>query len=254
MYRCVSGAILALSVLLAAESASAGQREWWNGPYIGVSFGHGFGNLDGGITVLDPASVPYAHGPLNYSVDAKDNFGGIQLGINRQIGQLVVGIEADVQTSDIAGSSRTSFAPPVIFPFTYSAATSIDWFTTLRARLGLASNDRLIYVTGGLAVGDVNYNATYLITPNSAFAKVKSNETQSGYVLGAGVEQSFASNWSLKLEYQYINLGDQNAEGKLFFANGVPSGETVKTSFDTEIHTVRIGLNYRFHGQYEPLK
>ena len=49
-------------------------------------------------------------------------------------------------------------------------------------------------------------------------------------------------------------LGDQTAEGKLFFANGVPSGETVKTSFDTEFHTVRAGLNYRFHGQNEPLK
>jgi outer membrane immunogenic protein len=120
--------------------------------------------------------------------------------------------------------------------------------------VGLATNDRLIYVTGGWAIADVDYSATYLITPNNAYAKLNRSETQTGYVLGAGVEQAITPRWSLKLEYQYVNLGDQTAEGKLFFANGVPSGETVKTSFDTEFHTVRVGLNYRFHGQNEPLK
>jgi opacity protein-like surface antigen len=32
----------------------------------------------------------------------------------------------------------------------------------------------------------------------------------------------------------------------LNFSNGTPSGETVTTGFDTDLHTVRVGLNYKF--------
>lgn len=49
--------------------------------------------------------------------------------------------------------------------------------------------------------------------------------------IGAGIEWAFADNWSAKLEYQYYDFGD--------------NVETVKQ----QIHTVKIGLNYRFNLQ-----
>ena len=78
------------------------------------------------------------------------------------------------------------------------------------------------------------------------FANLRSESTQVGYVVGAGIEHALGRNWSVKLEYQYLNLGDQHAEGGLHFANGTPSNEKVTTDFAIDLHTVRLGLNYRF--------
>ena len=54
--------------------------------------------------------------------------------------------------------------------------------------------------------------------------------------MGGGIKWAFAPNWSLRSEYLYVNLGDQDFTS--------PSGYTAHT--ETDFHTVRTGLNYRF--------
>jgi outer membrane immunogenic protein len=219
----------------------------WTGVYIGANGGYAWaGDYDSNITVFNPAGVPYASGPLPYTIDLDGGFGGGQAGYNHQLGLVVVGVEADIQLSEIDGSSSTAYAPPVIFPFTYNASTEIDWFGTVRGRIGLINGDSLVYVTGGYAYGEVAYTARYLIPQNNAYANLHKSDTQDGYVLGAGVEHKVDSNWSLKFEYQYLNLGEEEVSGGLFFANGNPSNETVTSSYEAELHTLRVGLNYRF--------
>jgi len=63
------------------------------------------------------------------------------------------------------------------------------------------------------------------------------DEIKTGYALGGGIEWAFAPNWSLKSEYLYVNLGDDD-----FTA---PGGQFA-THTETDFHTVRMGLNYRF--------
>ena len=41
------------------------------------------------------------------------------------------------------------------------ASASMDWFATARVRAGFATDAMLVYVTGGLAFGNVDYDATY---------------------------------------------------------------------------------------------
>ncbi len=246
MLRWAIGLVAAIFALASGVSARAQSQQNWNGPYIGANIGYGSADIDGGIVVLNPSAVPYAHGPLNYSIDAEGGFGGIQIGINRRDGHAFAGIEADFQGSGISGSATTSFAPPTIFPFTYTSSVHIDWFSTVRARLGIATDDMLIYVTAGVAIGNLDCNATYLIPQNNAYARVNSSEARVGYVLGAGIERALQNNWALKLEYQYINFGEQQAQGALFFVDGSPSRETVISRIATDMQTVRIGLNYYF--------
>lgn len=262
MLRCfILLAAIACSIVSAAQ-ANAQSPQKWNGPYIGANIGYGWANVDGSLEVFDDKGVLIPHGPLNYSIEPEGMFGGIQIGINRRDGRLFAGIEADFQGADISGSSQTSFPgkPGVIFPFDYTASANIDWFGTVRGRLGIATDDLLIYVTGGVAIGRLDYSATYFITqPGPASfgggGTLRSSETHVGYVLGAGIERALRSNWSLKLEYQYINFGDQEAQGPLFFNTGYPSGEKVTSRFDTDMHTVRVGLNYHFDTpQHAPLK
>jgi outer membrane immunogenic protein len=239
--------VVGLVAGLAGAPAAAEDHDRWVGPYIGFSLGYSFADVDGGLAVFQPNSnVPYATGPLSYSVDPGGPFAGLQLGVNGRRGPLFLGLELDIQAADITATSSTDFAPPSVFAFNYRATTSIDRFATLRARLGIASDDTLLYLTGGLAVGHVTYDAKYLITSGApgGFADLKSESTQVGYALGAGIEHALSRSWSLKLEYQFINLGDQHAEGGLHFANGIPSNEKVTSDFSTELHTVRLGLNF----------
>ena len=112
MPRCVSVVAFGLAAVLAGASAEAQDRDRWAGPYVGVNIGYGFAQLDGGLTVFQPNSImPYPTGPLNYSVDAEGPFAGLQFGINGPSGPFFAGIEFDIQTADITGTSQTSFAP-----------------------------------------------------------------------------------------------------------------------------------------------
>jgi outer membrane immunogenic protein len=77
----------------------------------------------------------------------------------------------------------------------------------------------------------------------------KRNETVTGYVLGGGYEYKFSPAWSLKVEYQYINLGKNDPSDGAFMARGVPFRVN-----DDAFNTVRVGLNYHMLPGYEPLK
>jgi outer membrane immunogenic protein len=239
------------------DAPPAYRSSLWEGFYIGANAGYAWaGNNGGNIEVLDDKGKPYATGPLSYDQSLEGGFAGLQVGFNRRAGNFVFGLEADIQTR-VDGGSKTSFDPPAIYNFDYTASLDVEWFGTLRGRIGYARDRTLIYATGGLAFGEVSYSARYLITEpccSGGFANLKSSGVETGYVLGGGVEHAINPSWSLKLEYQYINLGSGKAEGPLFFANGYPSGERVKADFDADFHTVRVGLNYRFHREPAPLK
>jgi outer membrane immunogenic protein len=124
-------------------------------------------------------------------------FVGGAAGYNWQTGPWVLGIEGDYSWANITGSSMTcGFAPP------HGCGTTLQSFGTLRGRVGYATGPGgiwLPYVTGGLAVGELQ--AWDALTPASGSA------FRAGWTLGAGVETVLARNWTLKVEYLYMDLG-----------------------------------------------
>ena len=73
-----------------------------------------------------------------------------------------------------------------------------------------------------------------------------------GWVAGVGIEWMFAPNWSLKGEYQYINLGSitQTASALINDGLGEIEGNTLTRRVNENFNTVRIGVNYHFGGGY----
>jgi outer membrane immunogenic protein len=71
-------------------------------------------------------------------------------------------------------------------------------------------------------------------------------------VVGGGYEYKFNQAWSVKAEYQYINLGrnDPTFSGSSLCTPARFGADCVDDAF----HTVRVGLNYHIHPAYEPLK
>jgi outer membrane immunogenic protein len=175
----------------------------WTGPYAGAS--GGFGWTSGGV-------------------DASGGFGGGQIGYNLQTGNLVFGIEGDIAGAGIS-QSVNGFTVQGI-PFT--SAFTTDTLASLRGRAGVASNSWLFYGTAG---GGWVHDKT---SGNLAGAPFSGSEWLSGWTAGAGVEWSFAPNWSTKFEYLHYGLGTPNS-----FGTTVPSGKV-------DIDTLKIGINYLF--------
>jgi len=205
----------------------------WTGFYAGINGGYGWSANDHQL-----ANTQDPFGGLS----PEGGFGGGQIGYNLQRDRFVIGIETDIQGADIRDSARDAAGARF--------KSELNWFGTVRGRLGYAFDTSLIYFTGGFAYGDVNNRA---ISPGGDV--FKNHDTETGYVLGGGWEYKINPAWSLKAEYQYINLGrnvpfDSSGISYLNTAAG-PVGARVE---DDAFHTVRIGLNYHLHDDYVPLK
>jgi outer membrane immunogenic protein len=224
----------------------------WTGFYMGVNGGGAFGGGDAvTITERNAAGALITGGAWpgsgNFgSLDLTGGFGGVQAGYNYQVQNWVWGIEADFQGAGIRDSSLVTLP---YFPgttVTAGATNKVQWFGTVRGRLGIAFDRVLVYATGGLAYGNSKYGITWADTSGAGFVAGAANDsTRVGYAVGGGIEWAFAPNWSVKGEYQYIDLGRRTVTAQEFSA-GAPVNAFVSTSARTDFHTGRIGINYRF--------
>ena len=219
----------------------------WTGLYLGTNIGYGWGDND-------PVGVRVAPGNALDTVGRLESegwFAGGQIGYNYQIGSIVLGVEADIQGSDIsAGFGPVNFNGNIAGVF--AGDSTIEMFGTLRARVGVAVDRMLLYVTGGYAWANIGYNVSGVI-PQGVF-DIRENTMFSGFVVGGGVEWAFAPNWSMKAEYQWINLGREDFSAQVL-VGGAPTGFTAHTSATPEIQTFRLGVNYRFGDRHHgPLK
>jgi outer membrane immunogenic protein len=194
----------------------------WTGPYIGANLGYAWGESN-------PATLsgPGFRGPVG-TLEPEGWLGGGQIGANAQYDWFVVGLEADIQATSIEDSTAALVGPG----YTGRASYDIDWLSTLRGRVGVASGPALLYVTGGWAFADVEYNVTATGPMNVSMSE---SGIRTGYALGGGLEWALDDHWSVKSEYLYVDLG-----------NAAVSAPGFAATTDTELHNARVGLNYRF--------
>jgi outer membrane immunogenic protein len=231
----------------------------WSGWYVGGNVGYGFGSSDIDNTGLDFFGTSIINNglvPASLGVRPKGFVGGLQLGWNQQAGNIVYGVEADFSYAHIGDSASQTLSvsiPPPGITIVPSGEQKLDWFGTLRGRLGVAAQDRsLIYATGGLAYGRGTLSASAINTTNPlgcgsivVFCMAGSAaQWKVGWTIGGGWEYAFAQNWSAKLEYLYYDLGHINETNSLL--NG-SSGVTIQSSAHLNGNIARVGLNYLFH-------
>ncbi|HYJ86029.1 MAG TPA: outer membrane protein [Pyrinomonadaceae bacterium] len=218
----------------------------WTGYYIGGNIGYGWGRTENDATVVGLPPVLFGLSTASLARGDRDRqdingvIGGFQSGYNWQAGSWVMGLESDLQASGQKSDALyCNLGGTTCAVASLSASHKLSWFGTARSRIGfLFTPGTLIYGTGGVAYGQVksDYNFTLGGVP---FASANFKDVKAGWTAGAGVEFAFASNWSAKLEYLYIDLGDSEVT-----VNVAGVGARVQRSF-TE-HVGRLGLNYRF--------
>jgi outer membrane immunogenic protein len=252
----------------------------WSGFYAGFNAGYGFdASNNSGPTVVNlpaasglfrnAANTAFVPGQVAFSNgSSNDGFvGGGQIGYNYQFtpgSGLVVGIEADAQYVDF-GRNRNRFAfatlpaggfvTPGTLVFNPNGQASLDFFGTVRGRIGYAFDRVLFYGTGGFAYGAGGGRQFGL--PNSS-----QDDFRTGWTAGGGVEYALptdsflnffrSSAVTLKVEGLYVNLENNNRLNGAFAV--LPNGNVLNTGLigrrqDTEFAVVRAGLNYKF-GSY----
>jgi hypothetical protein len=82
----------------------------------------------------------------------------------------------------------------------------VDWLASFRSRMGLAIDDTLVYITGGLALGDIKSSAGELGDCPSYCYNNQVSKVKAGWVAGLGVEHKFAPNLSMFSEFLYYDL------------------------------------------------
>jgi len=207
----------------------------WSGFYLGLNGGWGSSRKCWDATT--PAGVfAFADG----CHDATGGVAGGQIGYCWQAGGWVFGLEGQGDWADLRGSRVSLFNPG------FNNQSKIDAFGLFTGQVGYAWNNVLLYVKGGGAVTADRFNVT--TTVGNLVAATTGDQTRWGGTIGAGVEFSFAPNWSAGVEYDHLFMQDKTTA---FLNNGVvgPAGTVFGTDRirqDVDLVTVRV--NYRWGG------
>lgn len=211
----------------------------WTGFYVGLNGGHGTGQLRN--------DDPYGMGDIGM----KGWSFGATAGYNWQFARRwVLGLETDFNWSNIGGSQSRDLCPGCgSFGYTYTETQDgkMPWFGTTRARLGfLPWQELMVYATGGVAYGKVKGSDTYAYSYTSPWysysgqSSTANSHFQVGWALGGGAEYAINRNWSAKVEYLHLDLGDSSST---YSCTGC-TPQTISTRATDNI--VRVGINYKF--------
>jgi outer membrane immunogenic protein len=243
------GAVPALAADMPVRPAPAAVSNW-NGWYVGINAGGGFQSQEATLSSTGPFGLlPLfglpAAGAIGVPMWVSGPLGGFTVGWNWQAGWWLAGIEADIDCANITGISNLT--PPFGAVGTFAGVTNtLDRLGTVRGRLGvLAGTNFLLYGTAGFAYGRNTLEVT-VIQP-APFVNVYNQDraTKTGWTAGGGVEWNFISNWTVKGEYLYVDLGSQTTTGLFSTVAGPLTGNITATNND-RYHILRIGVNYIF--------
>ena len=203
----------------------------WSGCYVGGHVGWGWSRNQAQDAPGGPTSsnIDFAHLFRTATTDASGGLYGGQLGCDYQFqGPWVVGIQGSVAGANIAGSAADPFGPGA------SLQPKTDFLADVTGRIGYAWNGMLLYAKGGGAWADERFTETF-----TGGGSGVSQAHLSGGVAGAGLEWSFAPNWSALVEYDHYFMGSKIVPLNL-------PGAFTLIKLGEDINIVKVGLNYRF--------
>jgi outer membrane immunogenic protein len=211
----------------------------WTGIYVG-------GHIGGGMLVDSVSQNGVSPGGFNLAntgnLRPAGVIGGAQIGANYEFVPWVVGLEGSWTDSAINGNTLIGCAGPCLTGTTAIAqerfTSQAEWFAALTARFGYAANDWLFYGKAGGAWMNVRYTEDLLTTgaPVTAATQVFT-DNRAGFTVGAGIEFGLVENLSAKIEYDFYDFGSKN-----YNFNAI-----TPVSVNSNLHTIIVGLNYKFN-------
>jgi outer membrane immunogenic protein len=267
MKKILCASVSAFAIAVAAQPAAAADlpvkappivvEVWsWSGWYAGINGGYSWGRSRTDLSLFNNTTgALVASSATTFNLNG-GVFGG-QVGFNRQNGQWVWGLEADLQWTGERGQgslfcNTAACLPTAIAAGGASGATNtlnqrIDWFSTFRGRLGITpSSGWLAYVTGGAAIGSIKMVHTVAgFDGGGAPVSITGTSTQNrlGWTVGAGAETRLSSNWVGRLEYLYLDFGTVSGSNVL-----LASTPPLRGTYNSRVtdHVLRAAISYKW--------
>lgn len=249
----VGAAMIAVPMLAAPAMAEDG-----GDAYVGVSLGYGWSTADATTSVVYGSPGYFASTSVD-SINADGVqrvkpgafIGGIDLGYDYHLGNVVLGLAADISTLNNSrmASITTPYPCCVTTNYTLSQEVKTKYLATIRAKLGVDVGQATIYATGGWAGLGFDYNANFSDTYDSASETASVSKFRSGWVVGGGVDIKLAERWSIQPEFLYADFGTEYVPGGPFSAGTPPDTYPANEfSHSVRIHTsvARVGIHYHF--------
>lgn len=201
----------------------------WTGFYLGAQAGYAFSDSSYSVS-----TQPVVNGnPIGgISFDNNGFLIGVHAGYNYQVNNFVFGLEGDIEFADLedGGSAASNLG-------TVNYQTDYNYLASITGRVGVAFDQALIYVKGGVAFADIDYSLN-IPAVNGTWS---TSDTRTGYVIGAGLQYAYDNNWSTRIEYTYTDFGDETVSAPVV-------GTAVQgiSNVEDEVHAIKAGISYRF--------
>jgi outer membrane immunogenic protein len=245
----------------------------WTGFYAGVNGGYawqdrrssisGDTDLGAGSIFVDIANNVTPANNLTFPLGDRLSgpLGGVQFGYNWQPARhWIAGIETDFDWSDLKNGASVSNPPGGVI-LVQSSSQQLDWFGTLRGRLGYLLTDHLlVFGTAGLAYGEtkasaniadtsalgfnVPVNTTLLCLRFTNCLAASQSRVSAGWTAGGGAEYAISKKLTFRVEYLHIDLGTQNL--KLVAVPPTTGNGFALAKFINAYDLVRGAVSYRF--------
>lgn len=213
------------------SSADLRPRDW-TGLYAGVHLGAG--------VARSQWSDPFPAGPIGDRVKMGGALGGGQLGFNYQTGKLVLGTEISGSWGRIEGTETCFSGNPDQSQAGLNCENKINALGTWTGRIGFAADQSLIYGQAGLAIAQQDYMLNSMAIPGGGLSSRSANN--SGWTVGGGIEHALNAQWSVNVDYKYVDLGTRT----IAFTVPGPVAAVASEPVSTHLHFVSLGLNRRF--------
>ncbi|KAB0680001.1 outer membrane protein [Aureimonas leprariae] len=220
----------------------------WTGLYVGGQAGAAFGGSSGAIGT--DLGVPLD--AVTFQKDTDVGFtGGVHVGYDYQLpSNIIIGGVVDFNYIDNDRKVGVDLVDGTGDNTTFSNKVDLDYFGTVRGKVGYAFDRVAVYGTGGLAYGNpknkVNDGEALALLGTGFTSDTNSDKDSIGYSVGGGVDFLATEKLSFGLEYLYTDLG--KAKTETTFTN-VATGDafSVDTKTDVDFHTVMAKASYRFN-------
>jgi outer membrane immunogenic protein len=222
----------------------------WSGFYVGALGGFTFGtndikmDLDGDWPTIPGFDRLEAANSRDLDMSGAE-VGGL-LGYNYQLRSWVFGLEASGSYLWLRDSNHFENVTAGAFAYHGSSSLKTHYLATVGPRIGYAFCKWLPYVTGGVAIGDIDFRQDFF----TSFAGVRpgqsgsTDETNVGWMVGGGLEYALTNHWRMRGQYQYVDLGSADFNS-IFVKPTQPNFSGHHEASLTE-HNVSFALMYGF--------
>jgi outer membrane immunogenic protein len=217
--------------MLMLAGGAAAQGPDWSGPYAGFSIGYAAGD----------SQAREINGPREFIAEFQGATGGLFVGWQRQVHNVVAGVELEAGYLDLGASVQRDVAGGYL-----TSGADLGAFAALSGRLGVVLGGAwLAYGRAGVVVAQLDGSTVQTCTgvdlcggaQSTPVSRAETRDVSLGLLLGAGVEYKLSERWNGRLEYQFVRFRTELA---------LPPVDGPGWNHDVDVHALKLGFSYRF--------